>query len=172
MATRNTNNSNPETSEADGVVFEEGDSSLEEGISGATSASNVPSTSGFRELSSTPKPVAKRTKNKDQSEFQSRVLQLVDQEEDELGMTLTAVGKKIKQSLNQEDQDELMDEVQMLVSKFIKNKKTKTMPIAVNVTTSATPGTNLVNPINVTAPSASGFEQIPPMPMLQRRNML
>ena len=86
---------------------------------------------------------------------------------------LTAFGKKTKRSLNQDDQDELMDEVQSLVSKFIRNKKMKTMPNAVTpIPTSNPPQTNQnteLNP-NVNAPSTSGFGDICPMPTLVRRN--
>ena len=88
------NNSSNERNDADGagVVAEEIDENLGEETSG-TSGNGVKT--GVRELGETPKPMAKSTKkSKDQSEFQNRVLQLVDQEEDELGMTLTALGKK------------------------------------------------------------------------------
>ena len=72
----------------------------------------------------TPKPESQTTKRaKDQADFQTKVMKLVDQEEDELSMTLSALGKKIKRNLTEDEIDELMDEIQMLVSRFIKSKK-------------------------------------------------
>ena len=64
-----------------------------------------------------------------------------------------------------------MDEVQNLVSKFIRNKKIKTMPNAVSVNPSSNPPqTNANSELNVYAPSTSGFGDIHPMPPLVRRN--
>ena len=66
-----------------------------------------------------------------------------------------------------------MDEVQNLVSKFIRKKKMKTMLNAVNaIPTSNPPQTNPSTELNanVNAPSTSGFGDMCPMPTLVRRN--
>ena len=64
------------------------------------SPSNVQQRPPFCELMNTPKPESQATKRaKDQADFQTKVMKLVDQEEDELSMTLSALGKKIKRSL-------------------------------------------------------------------------
>ena len=86
--------------------------------------SNAKERPPFHELINTPKPESRATKRaKDQADFQAKVMKLVDQEEDELSMTLSALGKKIKRSLSEDKIDELMDEIQMLVSSFIRSKK-------------------------------------------------
>ena len=72
----------------------------------------------------TPKPESQATKRaKDQVDFQTKIMKLVDQEEDELSMTLSALGKKIKRSLTEDVIDELMDKIQILMSWFIRSKK-------------------------------------------------
>ena len=80
-------------------------------------------------------------------------MKLVDQEEDELSMTLSALGKKIKRSLSEDEIDELMDEIQMLVSRFIRSKKNK-QP--------STP-TSPPQTINTSGPAPVNYQAMPPL---------
>ena len=83
-------------------------------------------------------------------------MKLVDQEEDELSMTLSALGKKIKRSLSEDEIDELMDEIQMLVSRFIRAKKNKT-PLA------TTPSPPPPQQITASGPAPVNYQGMPPL---------
>ena len=81
-------------------------------------------------------------------------MKLVDKEEDELSMTLSALGKKIKRSLSEDEIDELMDEIQMLVSRFIRAKKSKP-PLA------TIPPPPPQQPINPAGPAPVNYQAMP-----------
>ena len=102
----------------------------------------------------TPKPESQATKRaKDQADFQTKIMKLVDQEEDELSMTLSALGKKIKRSLTEDEIDELMDKIQILMSWFIRSKKNKRP---------STP-TPPAQTMNAAGPATVNYQAMPPL---------
>ena len=86
-------------------------------------ASPQPCPSTSRELDDTPRPKVKQGKRrKENDEVQQRILNLIENptEEDEIDLAFASVSKCMKKSLNEEQQENLMDEINMLVSKHIK----------------------------------------------------
>ena len=103
----------------------------------------------------TPNPESQATKRaKNQADFQTKVMKLVDQEGDELSMTLSAVGKKIKRSLCEDKIDELMGEIQMLVSWFIRSKNNNKCP------STHTPPAQMMN---AAGPAPVNYQAMPPL---------
>ena len=79
--------------------------------------------------------------------MQQRILNLMENpnEEGEIDLGLAAISKCMKRSLNEEQQENLMDEINMLVSKQIKLARTRRMgifrPSGSTVTTSTVAAT-------------------------------
>ena len=84
---------------------------------------------------------------KENKEMQQRILNLMENsnDEDDIDLVLAAISKCLKHSLNEEQQENLMDEINMLVSKHIKLARSGRMgifrPSASTVTTSAVAAT-------------------------------
>ena len=71
------------------------------------------------------KPRARLTKNHKQDDFQAKTLQVLEQQSnsevnDEVDLTMMAMAKKIKQCLDPDDAAEVIDEMQQLLSRFIR----------------------------------------------------
>ena len=79
--------------------------------------------------------------------MQQRILNLMENpcDEDEIDLALAAICKCMKRSLNEEQQENLMDEINMLVSKHIKISRSGGMgifrPLSSTVTTSVVAAT-------------------------------
>ena len=94
-------------------------------------ASPQPHPSTSRELD-TPKPKVQQGKRKKENdEMQQKILNLIENsnDEDEIDLAFTAISKCMKRSLNEEQQENLMDEINMLVSKHIKLARSGRMGI-------------------------------------------
>ena len=130
-----------------------------------------PSTS--KELDDTPKPKVKQGKRrKENDEIQQRILNLMENsnDEDEIDLAFAALSKHMKRSLNEEQQENLMDEINMLVSKHIKLARSGRVgifrPSCNTVTTSAVAATVPV-PVQIqthspTRPASVAHTTLPP----------
>ena len=136
-------------------------------------ASPQPRPSTSRELDDTPKPKVKQGKRKKENEeIQQRILNLMENsnDEDEIDLAFAAISKHMKRSLNEEQQENLMDEINMLVSKHIKLARSHRVgifrPSASTVTTSAVaatlPVTAQIQSNSPTRPVALGHATLPP----------
>ena len=95
-------------------------------------ASPQPHPSTSRELDDTPKPKVKQGKwKKENDEMQQNILNLIENsnDEDEIDLAFAAISKCMKRSLNEEQQENFMDEINMLVSKHIKLARSGRMGI-------------------------------------------
>ena len=95
-----------------------------------TNVSKKATITSVRELGEISKPPTKITKKEQDQDDLTRqfinILQNEDKakEEDEIDMVLGAIGIRIKRSLNEEQQEDLMEEINMVVIRHIKNART------------------------------------------------
>ena len=127
------------------------------------------------ELNRTRNPEVKSCKRvREKEEFTSHMLQILDQEqkekveEDEIELAFGAIAKRIKCTLNAKQTDDLMDEINLVVTRFIHS---------VRPGTSAPPSTQNTQPAQNSAPAmnvkTSLVDQLPPLPpMVQIPRML
>ena len=104
--------------------------------------------------------------------MQQRILNLMENcnDEDEIDLAFAAISKHMKRSLNEEQQENLMDEINILVSKHIKLAKSGRMgifrPSCSTVTTSAVaatvPDTIQIQSHSPTRPASVGHTTLPP----------
>ena len=95
-------------------------------------ASPQPYPSTSRELDDTPKPKVKQGEHsKKMIKMQQRILNLMENsnDKDEIDLAFAAISKHMKRSLNEEQQEGLMDEINMLVNKHIKIARSGRMGI-------------------------------------------
>ena len=79
-----------------------------------------------RELGDTPKPkprVSKRQKQND--EFQKQVINLLDQEDDDIDLYFQSLAKKLKRTLTEGEIDIVMDEINGVVSRYVRQARIK-----------------------------------------------
>ena len=97
-----------------------------------TNISKKAKITSVRELGETSKPPTKITKKKKKKQDQDdltrqfiNILQNEDKtkEEEEIDMALGAIGIRIRRSLNEEQQEDLMEEINMVVNCHIKNAR-------------------------------------------------
>ena len=80
-------------------------------------------------MSETEKPQARVTKKHKQDDFQAKMLQVLEQQtnsevnDDEVDLAMMVMAKKIKQSLDPDDEAEVIDEMQQLLLRYIRSKK-------------------------------------------------
>ena len=68
----------------------------------------------------------KKTKSSiDWEEFQQKILSLACEEEDEVDVTLSAMGKKIKRVFNDIERDEVLDELHDVISRHVRRVRAK-----------------------------------------------
>ena len=95
----------------------------------STNNSKKAKITSVRELGETSRPPTKITKKKQDQDDLARqfinILQNEDKtkEDDEIDMALGAIGIRIRRSLNQEQQEDLMEELNMVVNRHIKNAR-------------------------------------------------
>ena len=117
-------------------------------------------------------PNQKLNRVKENEEMQQRILNLMENsnDEDEIDLAFAAISKRMKRSLNEEQQENLMDEINMLVSKHIKLARSGRVgifrPSASTVTTSAVAATVSVTAQiqsnSPTRPVTLGHATLPP----------
>ena len=79
-----------------------------------------------RELEGTPKPkprVSKRQKQND--EFQKQGINLLDQEDDDIDLYFQSLAKKLKRTLTEGEIDNVMDEINGVVSRYVRQVRIK-----------------------------------------------
>ena len=79
-----------------------------------------------RELGDAPKPkprVSKRQKQND--EFQKQVINLLDQEDDDIDLYFQSLAKKLKRTLTEGEIDNVMDEINGVVSRHVRQARIK-----------------------------------------------
>ena len=104
--------------------------------------------------------------------MQQRILNLMgnSNDEDEIDLAFAAISKCMKRSLNEEQQENFMDEINMLVSKHIKLARSGRMdifrPSAITGTTSAVaaivPVTAQIQSHSPTRPASLAHTTLPP----------
>ena len=138
----------------------------------STSSNNSTPKASFHEIGESKKPKVHVTKKREQQdEFQERMLQLVEgqvqvlDESDDIDLALQAVGKRMKRHLDTIQRDDMIDEMQQLVSHFIKASRNNPG------NSKAIPTMPQMQPAPVPPPvaeSTSGTGTLPTMPQLQR----
>ena len=121
-----------------------------------------------RELGDTPKPkpsVSKRQKHND--EFQKQVINLLDQEDDDIDLYFQSVAKKLKRTLTVGEIDNVMDEINGVVSRHVRPELRKRGGVdlcylAYQVNFSINRSTHLSNRVNILSKmSTSPFHKCP-----------
>ena len=82
----------------------------------------------LRELRETPKPESKicKKKCKETEEIQSKILNMIDEDKaDEIDLAFTALNKRVKRTLNEEELEDLMDEINQIATCHIKASRLK-----------------------------------------------
>ena len=107
------------------------------------------------------KPQARVTKKcKQQDDFQAKMLQVLEQQtnsevnDDEVVLAMMAMAKKIKRSLDPDDGAEVIDEMQQLLSRFIRSKKAEQHPDCATRASSFN-GFDITNACNAPTPKKS-----------------
>ena len=101
----------------------------------STNNSKKAKITSVRELGETSKPPTKITKKKQDQDDLARqfinILQNEDKtkEDDEIDMALGAIGIRIRRALNQEQQEDVMEEINMVVNRHIKNARASRLGI-------------------------------------------
>ena len=60
---------------------------------------------------------------KEADELQTKVMSVLSEEDDDIEMFFNSIAKRIKRSLKQEERDELLDEINGLVGRFIRDAR-------------------------------------------------
>ena len=82
----------------------------------------------LREFRETPKPESKfcKEKHKETEEIQSKILNMIDKDKaDEIDLAFAALNKWVKRTLNEEELEDLMDEINQIATHHIKASGSK-----------------------------------------------
>ena len=75
-------------------------------------------------MADTAKPPMRLSKHKKEADkLQIKVMSVLSEEDDDIEMAFNSIAKRIKRSLRQEDRDELLDEINALVGRFIRDAR-------------------------------------------------
>ena len=107
------------------------------------------------ELGDTPKLKARVSKRQKQNdEFQKQVINLLDQEDDDIDLYFQSVAKKLKRTLTEGEIDNVMDEINGVVSRHVRQARIKKEGVdlcylAHQVNLSINRSTHLSNRVNI-----------------------
>ena len=76
-----------------------------------------------KELGDTPKSKPRVSKRQKQNEFQKQVINLLDQEDDDIDLYFQSLAKKLKRTLTEGEIDNVMDEINGVVSRHVRQAR-------------------------------------------------
>ena len=79
-----------------------------------------------REIEDTPKPPVHLSKRRKEAEhLQTKMIEIMDKDDDEIDLVFQAFAKRIKKNLSDEEQEDLMEELSACVTKHVKMSRAK-----------------------------------------------
>ena len=127
----------------------------------------------IREIEDTPKPpVHLSKKRKEAQHLQTKLIEMMDKDDDEIDLVFQAFAKRIKNNLSDEEQEDLMEELSACVTKHVKMSRAKKRENVQASSSNIIPHVMLQQDQIQEMPLSSGVQNhpnnLPPMPQLQR----
>ena len=122
----------------------------------------------IREIGKTAKPPVRfnKKKKRDAEHLQMQMISMLEQEDNEIDLVFHAMSKRIKKNLTDEETEDLMEELNSVVTKHVRQAWAKKNQPQRNATPSVAPPTTTPPPPPPTP--TTQIVGLPPMPNLQR----